>query len=220
MCFLFALLIFAYLVLAGDVGSDRGAAGGAGKCSCSRRAANLLSAALWPPGQDLPEGLYLARPTLTWAMVKIWFKQKLNKDFDLCCARLRTAWGNVSLPQTLPRPPSLWTASCSWWIQDTANWRSELSLLTNPVIFYCILGNHLWLKPPKLNAPLTPSFCIVPTGFQSSHWNGRPAGLSHQSGQRQPAFRQSRQNRTRTVLQVAGCVLCTCQWSIDMNTAK
>lgn len=144
----FPLLIFAYLVLAGDIGSDRGAAGGAGKCSCSRRAANLLSAALWPPGQDLPEGLYLARPTLTWAMVKIWFKQKLNKDFDLCCARLRTAWGNVSLPQTLPRPPSLWTASCSWWIQDTANWRYSLSLLTNPVIFYCIFGwNHLSSMP-------------------------------------------------------------------------
>lgn len=63
-------------------------------------------------------------------------------------------------------------------------------------------------KPPSFETASAQcsSFCIASTGFQSSHWNGRPAGLPHQSGQRQPAFRQSRQDRTRAVLQVTGCV--------------
>lgn len=45
------------IVLPGDIWSDRGAVGGLGERSSSGRAANLLAAALWPPGQDLPEGL-------------------------------------------------------------------------------------------------------------------------------------------------------------------
>lgn len=85
------------------------------------------------------------KATMTFNMVKICIKQKLQSDFTSSCARLRTVWGNASLPPTLPRPPSLWMASCSWWIQDTANWRCSLSLLTNPVTFwYCLL-----LKPSK-----------------------------------------------------------------------
>lgn len=61
-------LIFVHFVIAGDVRPDRGAAGGAGKRSSTRRAANLLSAALRPPGQNLPKGFYLTRPQwfFTW----------------------------------------------------------------------------------------------------------------------------------------------------------
>ena len=136
-----------FLVPAGDVRSDRGAVGGLGQRSSSGCASHLLSAAVWPPGQDLPEGFYqsllvmlfckkkrctsiISNQILHFVSLNNFNEDKWENIVDLLlisfvwfCVRLQMVWGNVLLQRTSLRLPSLWTELCLWWIQDTANSR-------------------------------------------------------------------------------------------------
>lgn len=98
---------------------------------------------------------------------------------------------------------------------------AETSLTVDGIMFvvdsgYCklkVLHSRIYVLPPHPNPVFERSLFFTQvytnvfmsfssTGFQSSHWNGCSAGLSHQPGECQPAFRQSRTYRTRAVLQV------------------
>lgn len=108
-------------------------------------------------------------------------------------------WGSVLLPQTLLRLHWQWMESCLLWILDTANSRcsiaAHMSFFFPQSSFWKVLVLYTSLHQYS-------HVFFFSTGFQSSHWNGCSAGLSHQPGECQPAFRQSRTYRTRAVLQV------------------
>lgn len=135
--FAFLIEVRYILVLAGDVGSDHRAVRGLGECSCSGRAAHLLPAAFWPPGQDLPEGLYLSVTSHNVLVINAHETTKLIV-FNFSSARLPTVWGNALLLQTSLRPPSLWMESCLSWIQDTANLRYCKASFTLCIYFFTL----------------------------------------------------------------------------------